>query len=102
MKRQADGKARGAEYGDEACGFDSELTKNCDNRDRKVAEINSVTVGSSLNKSVVLGERQVLTPTANSINNPLFISATLVNNQLGQIEAQLESVNGLFPSLASY
>jgi RHS repeat-associated protein len=72
-----------------------------DNLDRRVTETKGLTVDSGpLTKALILGSRQIVTPTAATINDPATIPATLINAQLAAAEARMDAVEPLFPPLA--
>ncbi len=71
-----------------------------DNLDRLVAETKGLTVDSTFTKANILGDRQIVTPTVTTINNPTFIATNLINDQLADIETGLNQIASLFPSLA--
>src|SRR5262249_33487098 len=53
-----------------------------DNLDRRVAESQGLTVGSTLTTANVLGPRPVVTPTVATVNNPAAIATTQIDAQL--------------------
>lgn len=72
-----------------------------DNIDRKVVETKGLTTSTSpLTKTTILGNREIVTPTIQTINNPAVIPLEKVNAQLGAAQTQLEKVTPLFPPLA--
>ncbi len=72
-----------------------------DNLNRRVTETKGLTVNTTpLNKTKILGPRQIVAPTAATINNPAVISATAIDTQLAAAKAKLNVVASLFPPLA--
>ncbi|MBL8792802.1 MAG: hypothetical protein JNM56_02755 [Planctomycetia bacterium] len=71
-----------------------------DNQNRTVAETKGATVNTTLNKTTILGSRQIVTPTRTTLNNPAFIAAALIDTQLAQTEARIDLVASQFPPLA--
>jgi len=71
-----------------------------DNLNRTVAETHGATVNTTLDKATILGTRQIVMPTAATINNPATISDALINQQLAGAKARNDAVAALFPSRA--
>ena len=71
-----------------------------DNLNRQVTETKGLTVNTDLSKDLILGDREIVTPTAATINNPDVIAEELINNQLAEVQASLANIASLFPPLA--
>ncbi|MDJ0843851.1 RHS repeat-associated core domain-containing protein [Crocosphaera sp.] len=71
-----------------------------DNLNRQVTETKGLTVITPLDKALILGDREIVTPTAATINDPEVIAEELINNQLAEIQARLTDIAPLFPNLA--
>jgi RHS repeat-associated protein len=71
-----------------------------DDLDRRVTETKGLVVTSTLTKANILGAREIVTPTAATINNPGFIPATQIDVQLAAAAARLTTVAALFPPRA--
>jgi RHS repeat-associated protein len=65
-----------------------------------VAQTGGLTVNSTLTKANILGPRDVMTPTAATINNPAVVAAGQINTQLAEAQARLTAVASLFPPRA--
>ena len=72
-----------------------------DNLNRQVTETKGLTTLSPLSKVLILGSRQIVTPTAATINNPAFIATSKIDAQLADAAARLALVAALFPPLAN-
>ena len=72
-----------------------------DNLNRPVAETKGLTTASALlDKALILGPRQIVTPTVATIDNPAYISTDKIDAQLASAKARLDEVAPLFPALA--
>src|SRR5439155_9918639 len=72
-----------------------------DNLNRRVAEVHGLTVNTSpLDKTRVLGARQIVAPTTTTINNPATLASAAINAQLNGAKAKLNAIASLFPPLA--
>src|SRR5262249_6682359 len=71
-----------------------------DNLNRKVTETKGLVRDSTLTKANILGLRQVVTPTAATINDPAPISEDKINNQLQAAKNRIDAVFALFRPLA--
>jgi RHS repeat-associated protein len=67
-----------------------------DNLDRQVTQTDGLVVGSTLTSTNILGSRTVVTPTAETINNPASIPTSEIDTQLGEVHTRLTAVSGLF------
>lgn len=73
-----------------------------DNLDRRVTATDGLVITTSpLDKNKILGSRNVVTPTPATINNPAFIPAPLIDQQLAATQARLNQLLPLFPPLAN-
>jgi RHS repeat-associated protein len=73
-----------------------------DDLNRQVIQSTGLTVSVvALSKAAILGARDVVTPTASTINNPAIIPAAEINTQLAEAQARLNAVSALFASLAN-
>jgi RHS repeat-associated protein len=73
-----------------------------DDLDRRVAETGGLTVNSTLTSANLLGPRQVVTPTAETIDNPASVPTAEIDAQLAEAKSRLTAVASLFPSLATH
>jgi RHS repeat-associated protein len=71
-----------------------------DNLNRPVATSTGLTTSSTLDKESVLGPREVVTPTVETIDNPAFIPGAQINQQLGAAKTRIDAVDSLFTALA--
>jgi RHS repeat-associated protein len=72
-----------------------------DNLDRRVAETKGLTVATTpLTKAAVFGAREIVGPTAATINDPYVIPAAKIDAQLAAAKTRLNAVASLFPPLA--
>jgi RHS repeat-associated protein len=71
-----------------------------DDLNRRVTETHGLTTTSTLTAASLLGARQIVTPTAATINNPAAIPTSEIDAQLTEAQSRLTAVNPLFPSLA--
>ncbi|MGK7955408.1 MAG: RHS repeat-associated core domain-containing protein, partial [Crocosphaera sp.] len=71
-----------------------------DNLNRQVTETKGLTVNTTLDKALILGDREIVTPTAATINDPDVIAEELINNQLAEVQAGLADIASLFPNLS--
>jgi RHS repeat-associated protein len=71
-----------------------------DDLNRRVAETQGLTVNSTYTKANILGPRDILTPTAATINNPGTIPAAEIDAQLAESKSRIDAVMSLFPPLA--
>lgn len=72
-----------------------------DNLNRRFTETKGLTTGTNpLTKAVILGAREIITPTVATINNSAFIPAAQIDTQLSDAKARLDNVEPLFPPLA--
>jgi RHS repeat-associated protein len=72
-----------------------------DNQNRTVAETKGL-VGNAvpISKQALLGDRDILTPTAATLNDPAAIDPARITAQLGDTKARVDAVFSLFPALA--
>jgi RHS repeat-associated protein len=71
-----------------------------DNLNRQVTETKGATVDTTLDKAAILGEREIATPTAETIDDPAVIPTDQINQQLQRAKSRIDSVAALFPPLA--
>ncbi|MDC0936556.1 Calx-beta domain-containing protein, partial [Pirellulales bacterium] len=76
-----------------------------DNLNRQVTETKGLTTNSTatgpVDKLRILGSREIVTPTASTINNPAVISTPLIDAQLAEAVSRWAQVAALFPTLAT-
>ena len=72
-----------------------------DNSNRRVTETKGLTTSSGpLTKALILGPREIVTPTAATIDSPAVIATALVDSQLSDAQTRLSALASLFPPLA--
>ncbi|HAC66219.1 MAG TPA: hypothetical protein DCF68_22465 [Cyanothece sp. UBA12306] len=71
-----------------------------DNLNRNVTETKGLVTTSPFTEDFILGDRRVVTPTAATINDPLFIPESQIQTQLDEAKARIDEIAGLFPPLA--
>jgi len=72
-----------------------------DNLNRRVTETKGLIVATApLNKNTILGSREIVTPTMVTLDDPTFIPAGLIDDQLAATRSRLDIIAPLFPSAA--
>jgi RHS repeat-associated protein len=72
-----------------------------DDLNRKIAEIDGMTVNSTYTAANVLGDRVIPTPTAATINDPAMIPTSDINAELAEVQSRISAIASQFPPLAS-
>lgn len=71
-----------------------------DNLNRKITESTGLVTTSPLNRALILGQRDVVTPTAATIDNPGIIDRALLELQIADAKIRIDAIAALFPPLA--
>jgi RHS repeat-associated protein len=71
-----------------------------DNLNRQVTETKALIATSALSKAIILGSREIVTPTAATVSNPAVVSTSNIDAQLADARSRLDKIATLFPALA--
>ena len=71
-----------------------------DNLNRQVTETKGLVRTSPFTKEFILGDRQIITPTAATINDPAFIEDEKIQKQLDKAKERIDAISAFFPPLA--
>ena len=71
-----------------------------DNLNRQVAETKGLVRTSPFTKEFILGDRQIITPTAATINDPDIIPDEKIQKQLDKAKEHIDAISAFFPPLA--
>ena len=71
-----------------------------DNLNRQVTETKGLVRTSPFTKEFILGDRQIITPTAATINDPAFIEDEKIQKQLDKAKSRIDAISAFFPPLA--
>jgi RHS repeat-associated protein len=71
-----------------------------DNLNRQVTETKGLVRTSPFTETFILGDRRVVTPTAATIDDPLFIPESQIQRQIDGAKSRIDKIAPLFPPLA--